>query len=250
MAGECVAVCNPVAGNKTFGVTKSIESWTVPDCIESVTIEAWGGQGGKNNPCPQQGGKGARMKGTFAATPGETLKIVVGERGLDWGSNTSNLSGTGGGGSFIWRNQGTELLLAAGGGGGGVICTSGGSPNFATGKDGVTGNCGTIDSTNANSGGCDGADGNGGNCRGKGWTNVKVNPAGYSYERQGGYGGGGSVGNSHGGGGGGGYGGGGCKPYNGNPSPAGGGGGSFNSGTDKSGEAGAKTGHGSVKFTW
>jgi hypothetical protein len=190
------------------------------------------------------------MKGTFAVTPGEVIRIVVGERGLDWGSNTANLSGTGGGGSFVWRNQGTELLLAAGGGGGGAICTSGGSPNYATGKNGVTGNCGTKDSTNANSGGCDGADGSGGNCRGKGWTNVKSNPAGYNYERQGGYGGGGSVLNSHGGGGGGGYGGGGCKGYSGNPAPAGGGGGSFNSGTDTSGDAGAKTGHGSVVFTW
>lgn len=250
MAGACVPICSPVAGNKTFGVTKTIESWTVPECIESVTIEAWGAQGGKNIPCSQQGGKGARMKGTFAVTPGETLKIVVGERGLDWGSNTANLSGTGGGGSFIWRDQGTELLLAAGGGGGGVICTSGGSPAFATGMDGVTGTCGTKDSTNANAGGCDGADGSGGDCRGKGWNNVKVNPAGYNFERQGGYGGGGSVANSHGGGGGGGYGGGGCKPYSGNPSPAGGGGGSFNGGTDKSGDAGARTGHGSVKFTW
>ena len=42
IAGACVPVCSPVAGNKTFGVTKTIESWTVPECIESVTIEAWG----------------------------------------------------------------------------------------------------------------------------------------------------------------------------------------------------------------
>jgi len=243
-------VCNPSNGTKTFGMTKTVESWTVPDCVESVTVEAWGAQGGRNVHCSQQGGKGARMKGTFAVTPGEVLRIVVAQKGLDWGYNSANQSGTGGGGSFIWRNQGTELLLAAGGGGGGAICTSGGSPNFATGKDGVTANCGTNDSTNSNTGGCDGADGSGGNCRGKGWTNVKSNPAGYNFERQGGYGGGGSVLNSHGGGGGGGYGGGGCKGYTGNPAPAGGGGGSYNGGTDKSGDAGAKTGNGSVVFTW
>ncbi len=250
IAGECVPICDPPAGSKTFSVTKSIESWVVPECIESVTIEAWGAQGGKNVPCPEQGGKGAYMKGTFAVTPGETLKIVVGERGLDRGSDMANQSGTGGGGSFIWRDQASALLLAAGGGGGGAICTSGGGHDHATGVGGTTGACGTADSINANTGGCDGADGNGGNCRGKGWTAVKANPAGYSYEAQGGYGGGGSVGNSHGGGGGGGYGGGGCKPYTGHPAAAGGGGGSYNIGSDTSSQSGVKTGHGSVVFTW
>ncbi len=250
-AGECVPDCGYVPGSKTFAMTKTIESWTVPDCIESITIEAWGAQGGKNVPCSQQGGKGARMKGTFVVTPGEALKVVVGERGKDRGSDPANQSGTGGGGSFVWRSQGDQLLLSAGGGGGGAICTSGGGAQYATGMDGVTANCGTKDSTNANAGGCDGANGTGGECYGKGWNAVKANPAGVgSGGDQGGFGGGGTIGSSHGGGGGGGYGGGGCKPYSGYPAAAGGGGGSYNGGSNTSGDKGVKTGHGEIIITW
>ncbi|MFH1532981.1 MAG: glycine-rich protein, partial [Pseudomonadota bacterium] len=212
-AGECVTDCQVAAGSQTFNVSLSVTNFTVPDCIESVTVEAWGAQGGKNNPCSQPGGKGARMKGSFDVVPGEVLKVVVGQRGKNRGSDTANQSGTGGGGSFVWRSAGSALMLAAGGGGGGAICTSGGSPGYATGRDGVTVGCGTQETTNTNSGGCDGANGTVDPCFGKGWNAVLLNPAGSgSGSEQGGYGGGGTVGNSHGGGGGGGYGGGACKP--------------------------------------
>ncbi len=253
IAGECVDVCKPIPGTKTFTVIKGIENWTVPECIESVTIEAWGGQGGKNSPCSQAGGKGARMKGTFAVIPGETVRVVVGEMGKNRGSNTSNHGGTGGGGSFVWRSAGTELLVAAGGGGAGAICTSGGNANNSPGVGGVTGNCGTKEKRNINAGGCDGASGVGGECAGRGWNVVKSNPAGTgSGSSQGGYGGGGMPGASHSGGGGGGYGGGGCRPYTGGNGDAsgGGGGGSFNSGADSSNASAVRSGHGSVVFTW
>jgi len=232
-AGECVTDCEIPVGSQTFNVTKSVVTFVVPDCAEAVTIEAWGAQGGKNNPCSQQGGKGARMEGTFDVVPGEVLKIVVGERGKDRGSNTANQSGTGGGGSFVWRNVGNELMIAAGGGGGGAICTSGGSPNYATGMDGVTATCGTKTSTNEGSGGCDGANGTVSPCFGKGWTAVLANPAGS-----------GSGGDQ------GGYGGGGCENYHGNPAPAGGGGGSFNGGSATNGTSGVKTNDGQVIISW
>jgi hypothetical protein len=250
-AGVCVTDCQVVPGSQTFNVTLSVMNFTVPDCIESVTIEAWGAQGGKNNPCTQPGGKGARMKGTFDVVPGELLKVVVGQKGKDRGSDTANQSGTGGGGSFVWRNEGDALMIAAGGGGGGAICTSGGSPGYATGMDGVTANCGTKESTNTNFGGCDGQNGTVSPCFGKGWIAVLQDPAGSgSGGEQGGYGGGGTVGSSHGGGGGGGYGGGACKPYTGNPAAAGGGGGSFNGGSATEGSDGVKTNDGQVVITW
>jgi len=249
-SGACVPVCNLASGSQNLGQTNSVQTFVVPDCVTSLTIEAFGAQGGKNNPCSQQGGRGARMKGTFVVTPGESLSVIVGERGKDRGSNQANESGTGGGGSFIFRPGNQALLLAAGGGGGGAICTSGGSPSFATGKDGVTGECGTACTTNQQQGGCNGNDGSG-PAKGKGWNSVKSNPAGVSGEgTSGGFGGGGTVASSHGGGGGGGFSGGGGEKYTGNPAPAGGGGGSFNGGTAQSNSSGVKTGHGSVVFTW
>jgi hypothetical protein len=248
--GLCVDDCSLVHGSVTLTYSGSIQSWTVPDCVTSVTIEAWGAEGGKNNPCTQKGGKGARMKGAFTVVPKETLKIVVAGRGLDRGTNDANESGTGGGGSFVWKDSGTQLLIAAGGGGGGAICQSGGCPATATGKDAVTDNSGTSDSTNAYPGGANGSDGQG-QCPGKGWNNVKSNPAGYGGgSEQGGYGGGGTVGASHGGGGGGGYSGGAGKAYTGPCAAAGGGGGSYNSGANQSNSAGVQTGHGKVEIVW
>ena len=246
----CVSECEVSSSSQTFAFTGSTVAFTVPECIESITIQAFGGQGGKNNPCVQQGGRGARMTGTFAVSPGEQLMVLAAGRGLDRGSDEANQSGTGGGGSFVWRSGTNELLIAAGGGGGGAICTSGGSPAFATGRDGVTAECGTADTTNAQQGGCGGADG-GGDARGKGWNSVQSNPAGYgSGGDQGGYGGGGTIGSSHGGGGGGGYSGGGGHVYTGNPAPAGGGGGSFNSGTSQDNAPGVQTGPGQVIISW
>ena len=250
MAGECVDVCKPQPGSLALTYSGSIQQFVVPDCVESLTIEVFGAEGGKNKPCPEKGGEGARMKGTFSLTPGETLKVVVAGRGQDRGGDTSNQAGSGGGGSFVWRTANSELLIAAGGGGAGAICTSGGSHAYASGRDGVVEECGTKESTNQNAGGCNGNDGSG-QGHGNGWNTVKNNPQGNgSGEQKGGFGGGGEVANSHGGGGGGGYSGGGGKPYSGNPAPAGGGGGSYNSGTNQSNSPGVQTGHGKVVFTW
>jgi len=248
--GLCKDICEQQTGNVQFSYSGSIATWTVPECVEQITIETWGAEGGKNNPCSQKGGRGARMKGDFDVVEGEVLKIVVGQKGQDRGSNTSNQSGSGGGGSFVWKQQGTALLIASGAGGGGAICTSGGSPNYATGKNGVTGTSGTSDTTNAQQGGSNGSDGNG-TGKGKGWNNVKNDPQGYgSGGEKGGYGGGGKVASNHGGGGGGGYSGGGGMDYTGNPAPAGGGGGSYNNGSNQSNSAGVQTGNGKVVISW
>ncbi len=249
-AGKCVPDCVLQHGTSTLSYTGNVQTFTVPACIESLTIEAFGAQGGKNNPCSQTGGKGARMKGSFTVTPGETFSVVVGGKGLNRGSDPANNSGTGGGGSFVWRPAGKVLMLAAGGGGGGAICESGGGPAYAQGKPGVTSTSGTSDTTNSQPGGSNGADGSGG-CGGKGWLNAMNDPSGYgSGGEQGGYGGGGTVGLSHGGGGGGGYSGGGCKPYSGYPAGAGGGGGSYNGGSGTDGAEGVQSGDGKVVFTW
>ena len=46
-------------------------------------IEVWGARGGKRHQATgQNGGYGARMKGTFNLMRGEVLKIVVGQMGF------------------------------------------------------------------------------------------------------------------------------------------------------------------------
>ncbi len=93
----------------TFSYTGSIENWTVPSGVTLVTIEARGAQGG--NSSYGTGGLGALIQGTVSVTPGEQLKVLVGEQGY----GDSDGAG-GGGGSFITRSDDTPLVIAGGGG--------------------------------------------------------------------------------------------------------------------------------------
>jgi len=259
--GTCMMPGNP-KGMKTFNYTGQIENFPVPLCVKSMTIEAWGAQGGDNPPLAGAGGKGARMKGTFAVVGGEQLKVVVGQMGQPpANSNVANGGAGGGGGSFVWRGA-NELLLVAGGGGGSCLQNNG-LPHYL-GKDAVTTGDGTgsrsHDQFNNSPGGSNGGDGKSvSGAGGRGWTSVLQSPVGgavcQQYGGAGGYGGGGAGGcppnpcnDLHTGGGGGGYSGGGaggsCYYY------GGGGGGSYNVGTSPDNSAGIKTGNGQVVITW
>ena len=59
-------------------------------------------------------GRGARMKGTFRLSGGETIHILVGQEG---GINTVGSAAGGGGGTFVVRGSSTPLIVAGGGGG-------------------------------------------------------------------------------------------------------------------------------------
>ena len=60
-----------------------IQLWTVPH-TGTYKIETWGAQGGANYHTQRvRGGYGAYMSGEFELTKGETLRILVGQRGLD-----------------------------------------------------------------------------------------------------------------------------------------------------------------------
>ncbi len=118
-----------------FSYTGSMQSFTVPAGVTSVTIEAWGAQGWSGT---YSGGKGGYAKGTLAVTPGQTLYIFVGGQGTvaigegvpsgaGWNggglgqTNASITSAGGGGGASDVRAGGTALgnrvIVAAGGGG-------------------------------------------------------------------------------------------------------------------------------------
>lgn len=244
-----------------FNVTDGIQYWTVPR-TGSYTIEAFGGQGG--NAGGQQGGRGARVQGSFSLTEGEIIRILVGQQGQS-GPHTQDGQpmGAGGGGTYVIRspyNTTGSILLIAGGGGGAAqnswsnAAGIGGSAS----NNGTNGGGGVSGGTGGNGG--NGGDGSGSGPGGAGFTGngavdpLSGNPAGdnaksftnggrggrksFSWggsEIFGGFGGGGGGGGLACGGGGG-YSGGGGGTWS---SPQqGGGGGSFNSGSSAINEAG------------
>lgn len=266
-----------VNGQEVFDYTGSLQYYVVPADVYRVEIEATGaagGDGGSTN--SGVGGHGARMTGSFDVTPGETLVILVGEQGAG-----AQYVGGGGGGTFVWRDTGTELLLVAGGGGGAgatdatdtykdgmdatitELGTNGnGIPDGAgtAGEGGTQPTIGTWSGGGAgwNSGGNDGSlhgctfDCTGGQAITSGGAGG-IGGGSATSAANGGYGGGGG-GNARcgavGGGGGGGYSGGGAGgedvtlEYNG-----GGGGGSYNAGDDQDNSAGVGTGNGQAIIT-
>ena len=257
--------------------TGVIGTYTVPAGVTGLNIDAKGAQGGgmTNNGLP--GGKGAAMNATYAVTPGQVLKYIVGGQG-----GTASYTGGGGGGTFVWDNATNALLMAAGGGGGAGRddATSVGLPGVdaTTDTNGVNGFTMTIGAGTAGGGGViptgypyyasGGAgwlsNGNNGTTHGCAQNSIGGtrplaggnggNGGGSSPYPNGGFGGGGG-GNGRcgavGGGGGGGYSGGGAGGEVSTSSStyrAGGGGGSFSSGTGLLASVG-NTGNGQVTFT-
>jgi hypothetical protein len=270
----------------TIPYTGLVASFQVPTCVSSITIEARGAQGG--SPTGSAGGKGASEVGTFAVTPGEPLRVVVGGQGT---TNTGCHSGTGGGGggSFVWRPGDTALpLLAAGGGGGGSTATPNACAASAAGRDGQaatpTGLALAGHQLNAGRGGAAGDNGTGGapgtgsptnaaGAGGGGWLGAGGNSAqggqggaagagaGGTFAggtgqggAQGGFGSGGAPNCSGGGGGGFSGGGAGEGSFNGSGPVwtycGAGGGGSLNRGTSPTSTAGLQTGNGVVILNW
>jgi len=252
------------AGSQTFSYSGSIVNWNVPAGVTSIDIEAWGAQGGASG--GNAGGLGARMKGTFAVTPGQALKVLVGGQG---GAGTQ---GGGGGGSFVTTSANAAMCIAGGGGGGHYDVYSSGSGQSAgtvntTGQNGMSGNSGAqcgAGGAGPNGGGVCATNGvntgaggggltsngsqNGTATGGRSFTNGGAGGSGAGSGGAGGFGGGGGGDwlSWTGGGGGGGYGGGGGGNYYG----VGGGGGSFNGGSNQSNSSGVRAGNGQVVISW
>jgi len=271
-----------IGGLDQFDFTGSMQTWTVPNGVSSIIVEAAGAQGG--NSSYGVGGLGANITGTIDVIPGEILNVVIGGQG----SGNVN-SGGGGGGTFIVRQNGNIPLVIAGGGGGagGYQETNPGalqdgkpaealengsdsqpSANqwvIAPGYGGANGNGGTGGQSHRPGGGGGGFFSDGGEYVAMygggqwGWGgNSYLNGAtgglgeGNNAGMVGGFGGGG--GGALGGGGGGGYSGGGGGTWSGYNATdwghGGGGGGSYNSGTDPINSGGVQSGNGYATFTF
>lgn len=233
----------------TYSYTGSAQTFVVPSCVTSVTIDARGGSGGDGGKFASSsgfggtGGNGGRVQAVINVTSGETLHIFVGGvgtaannttggpggyngGGLGPGSTGSGGGGGGGGASDVRQGGnalGNRVVVASGGGGGG----GSGSASSLGGNGGHGGGTAGLNGDNGNSG--YGAGGGGGTQTAggaMGGSAVGTTPGAL------GLGGDGSgvLSNGAGGGGGGGYyggGGGGTDPCSGcTTSSAGGGGGS------------------------
>jgi hypothetical protein len=263
--------CAP--GSKSFTYSGTIESFQLPDCVTSLTIQATGAEGGRNNDDNHLGGRGASLKGTVTIPGGSLVKILVGGMGEDVKANAG-----GGGGTFVWLDSSDTLVLAAGGGGGGgydnagldgVTSEGGTNGNGVVGGAGVNGFGGTMPA------GYDYLGGGGAGWKSNGSpgktssSGCSLAPAAkrpleggtggafggdHNYDGNGGFGGGGGGQGgctvSGGAGGGGGYSGGGPGGYLSPHIRGGGGGGSYNAGVDQVNAAGVNTGNGSILLTW
>jgi hypothetical protein len=263
--GQCDASYALTQLDGDVTVTAGIQYWTVP-ATGTYRIEAFGARSGYDNSGGSGDvGLGARMRGDFALTQGQVLKILVGQIGANNGSSSAG----GGGGTFIATSDNTALLVA---GGGGALEGSGGPFANQHGSVSTSGNPGTNGGNFAGGTACNGAtqddaDNHGGGGAGFCTDGVGVGNGGFHFTPArsflnggtggepynnnvfGGFGGGGGAwGNGGGSGGGGGYSGGGSGDNT--SSGAAGGGGSFNSGSNQSNSAGVNNSNGSVSISY
>ena len=186
-------------GGCVFTYTGSTQTWTVPNYVGVLNTKIWGGGGGGWG---YAGGGGGATVGSFTATPGSTITVYVGRRGL--GSSTSaGGAGQGAGGSAVLR-AGTLIGVAGGGGGGSnsTIGHRGGAGGGANGQAGELSSSGGGGSQSAGgSGGSYSGDGHYGTAGGSGPTGVggctqwgatnHCGGASWGYGRGSGFGGGG-----------------------------------------------------------
>ncbi|MCZ2442343.1 MAG: gliding motility-associated C-terminal domain-containing protein [Flavobacteriales bacterium] len=146
--------------------TPGTYTWTVPPCVNTITVKVWGGGGGgggaiavvKNSAGDEAcsgaggGGGGGYSSSTFAVTPGQTYTIVVGAGGTggsggagSWNSGVTtapSIGATGGTSSFTGYSH--NLIANGGTGGGPAGCyntgSSGGTCASAQGTAGAGGN--------------------------------------------------------------------------------------------------------------
>ena len=122
-----------------FNFKAGPQFWRVPDGVTSVSVDAYGAQGGS-----ARGGKGGKVQSDLIVKPASNLVIFVGSQpdlslGGENGGGRGCGDGTGGGGATDIRIGGTDLryrVLVAGGGGGYGYGGTAGPGGGLTGGDG------------------------------------------------------------------------------------------------------------------
>jgi len=172
-----------VPGSQSFSSPGINFNFTVPVCVTSLTVDAYGAAGGTAE--NSTGGLGGRTTFVITVTPGELLTVSVGGVGGNGdpaggsggtggtnGGGNGGFGGSGGGAGGGWSGilRGAAMLVVAGGGGGGSPFANGGLGGNTTGGAGQGANLGgggtqIAGGTGGYLGG-DGASGAGGNGQG------------------------------------------------------------------------------------
>lgn len=109
----------------TFNYTGAVQTFVVPACVDSITMDVYGAQGGAN--WVNNVNYGGRVRARIAVTTGETLMVYVGQQPTSgtvggWnGGGAGDGAGKGGGGaSDVRRGAGTlnDRIIVGGAGGG------------------------------------------------------------------------------------------------------------------------------------
>ncbi|MBY0494982.1 MAG: hypothetical protein K2Y23_12275 [Cyanobacteria bacterium] len=242
-----------------FNFTGAAQGFTVPAGVTSITVTAFGAQGGAGAGGGPAGGLGGSVQARITVTPGEVLTINVGGAGVAAGAGGFNGGGAsgaavsrggGGGGASDVRRGGVGLanrVVVAGGGGGSGTLAGGGAGGAGGGLVGANGAAGS---------GSAGNDGNGGGgTQAAGGTGGAGGPGTDGAAGASGQGGAGGFGVESGGGAGGGFfGGGGGEESNAGVGTGGGGGGgsSFTTGsaTNVVHAQGVRAGNGQIIIIW
>ncbi len=124
-------VCDATSCTVTFGYTGAHQPFTVPAAVTELDVRVSGASGGNAHQVfGSVGGQGGTTRATMSTTPGTSLEILVGDAGRMGGSRTVggggathaiSYLGSGGGGSFVFRADGTPAVVSGGGGGAGGI---------------------------------------------------------------------------------------------------------------------------------
>ncbi|MDB9709117.1 gliding motility-associated C-terminal domain-containing protein [Salibacteraceae bacterium] len=175
-----------------FNYTGTDQTFTVPSGVTSINVLAWGAGGGKGGySSSYAGGSGGFSSGTIAVTPGQQLKVVVGQGGIGQGVGlfTSGGSATYGGGgygtygdasgasgggltglflgaasmTFDASGQSRALLIAGGGGGTCAYSGGGGAGGGTNAGETTGGNGATSNAAGTGTNGDDGSPLKGGN---------------------------------------------------------------------------------------
>ena len=130
LAGGAASASKPPTILATF-TTPGTHAWVVPDKVKVVTFDVFGAEGGStvdDSTSPGTiialGGRGGEALATFPVTPGQTIQIVVGGRGVDSSGETAGAGGFNGGGDgdrggiYGGSNRPTTVFFGGAGGGG------------------------------------------------------------------------------------------------------------------------------------
>lgn len=98
-----------------YGIFDSVETWTIPNGVTRIMVEAWGGGGGGSY--GGGGGGGGYVRAQFTVNPGSVVNITVGSAGA--GSAIGSTEAGHAGGNTVVRvpdNNGTNWYAVATGG--------------------------------------------------------------------------------------------------------------------------------------